>query len=141
MNRRDAMKVLGVAAMATTLSANENKDQYKNRLEMKPKDPKHMTKGELKHTPQITLGKEDAKGYTAVEITVGQGGIIHPSTQNHWIDFIELYADNKLVGRNELMPEISRGLTLFGVKLKGVKSLTAKSGCNIHGIWSSTITL
>jgi superoxide reductase len=141
MNRRDAMKILGAAALATTLSANENKDEYKNRLEMKPENPNKPQKSELKHMPQISLGKTDAKGYTNVEITVGQAGIIHPSTQDHWIDFIELYADNKLVGKNELMPEISRGASSYAVKLKGVKALTAKAGCNLHGIWSSSIKL
>ncbi|MEE8587840.1 MAG: desulfoferrodoxin family protein, partial [Sulfurimonadaceae bacterium] len=74
-----------------------------------------------------------------VEITVGQGGIIHPSTPDHWIDFIELYADGKLVGKSTLEPEISRGAASFALKLDKVKTLTAKSGCNLHGIWTSTL--
>lgn len=143
MNRREALKVAGIAAVTVAVSAQAAKmeEQYMNRLEMKPKDPAHMDKGELKHTPLITLGEKDANGYTMVNITIGQGGIIHPSTPDHWIDFIELYADGKLVGKNTLEPEISRGATAFAVKLDGVKTLKARSGCNLHGIWTSEINV
>ena len=139
MNRREAIKVAGVAAMMVAVSAEAKMaEAAMNRTEMKPKNPEKLEKGELKHTPLITVKGKDAKGYTFVEITVGQGGIMHPSTADHWIDFIELYADGKLVGKSTLEPEISRGAALFSVKLDSVKELKARSGCNIHGIWTST---
>ena len=143
MNRREAIKVAGVAAMMVAISAEAKMEVANmNRMEMKPKDPKKMEKGELKHSPLVTLKeKKDAKGYTLVEITVGQGGIIHPSTPDHWIDFIELYADDKLVGKSTLEPEISRGAASFALKLDNVKVLKAKAGCNLHGIWTTTVTL
>ena len=140
MNRREALKVAGIAAVTAAVGASAKmEEKYMNRLEMKPKDPANKDKGELKHSPLVTLGAKDAKGYTLVEITVGQGGIIHPSTPDHWIDFIELYADGKLVGKSTLEPEISRGAASFALKLDKVKTLTAKSGCNLHGIWTSTL--
>ena len=139
MNRREAIKVAGVAAMMVAVSAEAKMaEEHMNRMEMKPKDPTKLDKGELKHTPLITVKEKDAKGYTQVEINIGQGGIIHPSTQDHWIDFIELYADDKLVGKSTLEPEISRGTASFSVKLDSVKVLKARSGCNLHGIWTST---
>ena len=142
MNRRDSLKALGATALLAAASLNAKEEEpYFNRYEMKPENPNKLTPSELKHTPLITLKEKDEKGYTAVEITVGQGGIIHPSTKDHWIDFIELYADGKLVGKNVLEAEISRGVTLFGVKLDGVHKLTAKAGCNLHGIWSSEVSL
>ena len=142
MNRREALKVATVAVVAVAVSSEARMlESQMNRLEMKPENPNKMEKGELKHTPQITLKGKDAKGYTFVEITVGQGGIMHPSTKEHWIDFIELYADGKLVGKNVLEPEISRGAASFSVKLDGVKTLKARSGCNLHGIWTSTKTV
>ncbi len=142
MNRREAIKVAGVAAMMVAVSAEAKMEVANmNRMEMKPKDPKKMEKGELKHSPLVTLKEKDAKGYTLVEITVGQGGIIHPSTPDHWIDFIELYADDKLVGKSTLEPEISRGAASFALKLDNVKVLKAKAGCNLHGIWTTTVTL
>ncbi len=142
MNRREALKVVGATAVLAAVGAEAKmKEEHMNRLAMKPKDPAHMEKGELKHSPQITLKGKDAKGYTLVEITIGQGGIIHPSTPDHWIDFISLSVDGKLVGKSMLEPEISRGATSFSVKLDNVKTLTAKSGCNLHGIWSTTVSV
>lgn len=143
MNRRDALKIAGLAMVtaAATANATEAKklETPMNRMDMTPKDPAKPTDFELKHMPQITVKEKDAKGFTMVEITIGQKGIIHPSTPDHWIDFIELYADDKLVGKNELQAAISRGATAFAVKLDGVKKLTSKAGCNLHGIWTASV--
>ena len=142
MNRREALKIAGVTAVVVAVGAEAKMlPEHMNRMEMKPKDAKKLDKGELKHSPLVTIKEKDAKGYTLVEITIGQGGIIHPSTPDHWIDFIELYANDKLVGKNILEPEISRGATSFAVKLDGVKVLKARAGCNLHGIWTTTVTL
>jgi len=140
MKRRDALKTAGLMMATLALSAHAAEESLiVNRLEMKPQDAAKPTDFELKHLPQITLKEKDASGYTLVEITVGQDGIIHPSTADHWIDFIALYADDKLVGKNTLEPVISRGASSFAVKLDGIKTLTAKAGCNLHGIWTSTL--
>jgi superoxide reductase len=142
MNRREALKVAGVTVMMAAVSAEAKMQvEHMNRMEMKPKDPLNMDKGELKHSPQVTIKEKDANGYTYIEITVGQDGIIHPSTPDHWIDFIELYADDKLVGKSILEPEISGGVASFAVKLDNVKVLKAKAGCNLHGIWTTTVVL
>ncbi|NOR55908.1 MAG: twin-arginine translocation pathway signal protein [Sulfurovum sp.] len=140
MNRRNALKIAGLATLVATVAVEAKMSvEQMNRTKMSPKDPKNMTKAELKHTPQITLKEKDANGYTQIEITVGQEGIIHPSTKEHWIDFIELYADDVLVGKSTLEPEISRGAASFSVKIDTVKTLKATAGCNLHGIWSSTL--
>ena len=141
MNRRDALKLVGATALLSGVTAQATQEEYKNRMEMKPVNPAKLDKAELKHTPEITLGAKDANGYTQVNITVGQGGIIHPSTPEHWIDFISLYSDGKLVGKVELEAEISRGMTAFTVKLDNVKTLKAKAGCNLHGVWTSTLSV
>ena len=142
MNRRDVFKVAGLAVATVAVGAEAaDESLIVNRTEMKPEDPAKPTDFELKHLPQITVKEKDANGYTMVEITVGQGGIIHPSTPDHWIDFISLYADDKLVGKSVLEAEISRGAASFAVKLDNVKTLTSKAGCNLHGIWSATVKL
>jgi superoxide reductase len=139
MNRREAIKVAGLTALVSAVGAQAGGNEpFMNRQERSPKDPNNMDKGELKHTPLITVKDKDANGYTFVEINLGQGGIVHPSTPGHWIDFIELHADDKLVGKITLEPNISRGATSFSVKLDGVKTLKARAGCNLHGIWTST---
>ena len=148
MNRRKALQTLSASAIilaTTNANANsksaENKKSSFNRIKMSPKDVKNLTKGEKKHTPQIAIKDKDSKGFTLIEINVGSNGVIHPSTKSHWIDFIELYADNRLVGRTELEGEISRGFSSFSVNLKNIKSLKAVAGCNLHGIWERTYTL
>ncbi|MDA7818103.1 class II SORL domain-containing protein [Sulfurimonas sp.] len=142
MNRRDAIKVAGITALVTAVGAEAGGNEpFMNRMEMKPEDTNNMTKGEKKHSPDITIGEKDSKGYTQININVGQDGIMHPSTPDHWIDFIELHVDGKLVGKNTLEAEISRGYTSFSVKLDNAKVLTARSGCNLHGIWTTTKSL
>ena len=142
MNRREALKIVGTTAVLAAVGAEAKmKEEYKNRIQMKAKNPAKLEKSELKHSPLITIKEKDAKGYTLVEITVGQDGIIHPSTPDHWIDFISLCADGKLVGKSLLQPEISRGATLFAVKLDTIQTLTAKAGCNLHGIWTTNLYL
>ena len=139
MKRRDVLRLAGATVIIASTGVFA-KEETKNRKEMKPKNPAKPTDFELKHMPSFTIGAKDKNGYTKVHISVGQG-IEHPSTKEHWIDFIDLYADGKLVGKSILEPEISRGYTSFEVKLDGVKELTSHAGCNLHGIWSSTVTL
>ena len=153
MKRRDALKRLGalglVAAAVPSLASNEKfcdvytkyRAEIKNRNWMKIKDPKHPTKAELKHTPDIKVGETNAKGYTKVEITLGKNGIIHPSTKEHYIDFIEVYADNKLIGKTVFEPGEAMGYVSYNAKLNGAKKIKAVAGCNIHGIWENTISL
>lgn len=142
MKRRDVLKVAGLAVATIAVGAEATEAiPTMNRIEMKPQDAAKPNDSELKHLPLITIKDKDASGYTTVEITVGQAGIIHPSTPDHWIDFISLHADDKLVGKNILEAAISRGATSFAVKLDNVKVLTAKAGCNLHGIWTTTVTL
>jgi superoxide reductase len=111
-----------------------------NRQDMSIKDSDNPTDFELKHTPDIELGTKDEKGYTEVKITIGTG-ILHPSTPDHWIDYIMLYTDNSLVGNIQYEPGKALGYAVFKIKTEGVKKLTAECGCNLHGIWHSEMTL
>ena len=139
MTRREILKAATLTVLATaTVSAYDEK-LVVNKEKMTAKDPKNMTKGELKHTPDITFGNKDTVGYTLVEVSVGQGGIIHPSTEAHWIYEVELYADGKKVDSVTLEPGISRGYLGTRVKLDGVKALSAVAKCNLHGEWTSTL--
>jgi len=141
MDRRSLLKTATLAALATAGCAAYDEKQIVNRQKMKIADPKHPTKAELKHTPEITLGTKDASGYTLVEVTVGQNGIIHPSEPNHWIYEIELYGDNKLIEKVALEPMISRGYLGARVKLDNIATLSAVAKCNLHGSWESHISL
>lgn len=139
MNRRDALKTIAITSAAAATMTTLNADTVTmNTMKMKVQDPENPTDFELKHLPAIEIGDEDDKGYTMVKVTIGQDDIIHPSTPDHWIDYIELYADGRLVGKANLEPVISRGFAAFAVKLEGVKYLKAVELCNLHGIWETT---
>lgn len=112
-----------------------------NRIKMSFQDPDNPNEHELKHTPDIQLGETDEDGFTHIQIILGSKNIIHPTTDNHWIDYIKLFADEKLVGEVLFEPGLSRGFTGFKVMLEGVSVLKAEIGCNIHGIWENQLQL
>jgi len=119
----------------------ESSTSSKNRQLMKIQNPEKPTGLELKHTPEISLGDKDEKGFTKAEITVGSKGIIHPTKVDHWIDYIKLLKDDQLVGEIKIEPGMARGFNAFRVNLDGAKSLKAIIGCNIHGVWENAIKL
>lgn len=142
MKRRDALKVIGVGAVALTTLNAYDKELIANTADMELTDPKNPTDFEYKHMPEIKITDNvDAKGYTLVEVTVGQKGIIHPSDADHWIYKIDLFADEKLVATTELEPVILRGYLGARVKLEGIKELSSKAYCNLHGNFVSKVTL
>ncbi len=135
MKRRVALKLSALLALGFTSLFSYDKSKVVNKLKMKIKDKNNPTKGELKHTPDIKVGEVDKKGYVLVEVSVGQEGIIHPSTKDHWIYNIKLYANGNLVSSVDLEPEISRGYLCARVKKEGLKVLKAEASCNLHGTW------
>jgi len=157
MKRRALLKnlgLLGIIAPFALVSGCEGKEKQENpsgisseaknpkagfnRQKMHIADPEHPTKAELKHTPEIKINKIDDDFYK-VDITIGSQGIIHPTTPEHWIDFIRLYANGELVGEVNFEPGKARGYASFIVKNNNLQTLKAESGCNLHGIWENTV--
>lgn len=141
MKRRDAIKLAALAALATTYASAYDEKLIVNKKKMEIKDPNNLTELELKHSPEITVGAVDSKGYALVEVNIGQKGVIHPSIDNHWIYEIELYADGKKVASVSLEPTTSRGYLASRINTKDIKVLSAVSKCNLHGDYSASIKL
>lgn len=141
MKRRDAIKLAALAALATTYASAYDEKLIVNRKKMEIKDAANPTELELKHSPEIKIGSIDGKGYSLVEVNIGQKGVIHPSEAKHWIYEIELYADAKKVASVSLEPITSRGYLAARVNIKDVKELLAISKCNIHGEYSASVKL
>lgn len=78
-----------------------------------------------KHVPVLT--KIDG-GYKVVV-----GSTAHPMEEKHWIEWIELIADNK-VFRQVLNPGDAPEAT-FHVKADKVE---VRELCNLHGVWKAT---
>lgn len=166
MQRREAFKkmgllgLIGISGMALVSCAGGDKKvekvvpleasiipKYKserellitNREHKSFADPANPTKAELKHTPEISLGDKDERGYTMVNITVGMQGIIHPSTKEHWVDFIKVYVNDRIVLDSEFANGGIRGFSSFYIILEKGDIIRAEAGCNIHGIYKNTL--
>ncbi len=168
MNRRKALKSLGLAsvlgtaglaaacaniqtadsekkskvdttAKETKTSLTERDKLIVNRKKMTFNDPENPTAFEHKHTPDIKVGEKNAKGHTRVDVLIGQKDIIHPTEANHWIDYIQLWQNGKLIGKVEFEIGVAGGFASFYIELKTGDKITAEAGCNLHGIWTSFI--
>ena len=80
--------------------------------------------GNEKHVPVIEK--------TATGVKVKVGSIPHPMEEKHYIEWIELYAD-EAVYRKFLKPA-EKPEAEFCVT---AKNLSARDYCNIHGLWKS----
>ncbi len=135
------VKDIPLEAAIIPLQKSERELLITNRERQTYADPENPTKGELKHTPDISLGDKDEKGNTLVKITVGKEGIIHPATKEHWIDFIKVYVNERMVVDTEFENGGIRGFTYFYIALNKGDKLRAEAACNIHGIYESSITI
>ena len=75
-----------------------------------------------KHVPVI----EAIDG--GVKVTVGS--TLHPMTDEHWIEWIEITADGKLY-RQWLNPG-DEPVATFAID---AAAITAREHCNVHGLW------
>lgn len=87
-------------------------------------DEKTADKTTEKHVPVITI-KDDV-------INVFVGSTEHPMTEEHYIEWIEVIADNKAY-RKFLKPG-EKPEANFKIKADKV---TAREYCNVHGLWKS----
>jgi len=79
--------------------------------------------GKEKHVPVVEM--------TADGFKVKVGSIEHPMEENHYIEWIELIADDK-VYRRFLKPG-KKPEAEFKVKAEQIQ---AREYCNVHGLWS-----
>lgn len=84
---------------------------------------------EEKHVPFI---EEMDKGY---KVTVGKPAL-HPMKEKHWIEYIELFVDGQMVGKEEFTAD-DEPIAFFEVE-KG-KEVFARELCNIHGLWQGEL--
>jgi len=104
----------------------------------KPRDWMSLSNMAKKHVPIIEApGKVKAKESFLVRVKVGGiDGVEHPNTLGHWINWVELYAGERLISRVEFGPEMCDGyLMSLNVTLDEAATLRARGFCNLHGIW------
>jgi len=105
----------------------------------RPADPRKLTDLEKKHLPVISA-PDSVKAGQCFEITVEVGKLLaHPNENGHFIEFVELYADEIYLARADLTAVTTCPAVRFCVALGGaVKELRAYDRCNLHGVWVST---
>jgi len=106
-------------------------------------DPANMTDMMRKHTPLVDIpGKVKVGEPLAVSIKVGGiDGVEHPNLLGHWINWVELYAGERLLGRVEFAPVVSQSEAALNIVLEEPTTLRALASCNLHGLWESTKTV
>ena len=77
-----------------------------------------------KHIPVV----ENADG----KITVKVGSVTHPMEDKHYIEWIEIIADNQSF--YQLLKPGDKPEAVFNV---GVAKVYARAYCNLHGLWKS----
>lgn len=104
----------------------------------KPKDWTNLTGMAKKHVPMIEAPeKVKVKEPFTVKIKVGGiDGVEHPNTLSHWINWVALYAGERLISRVEFEPEMCDGYVVnLNVTLNETTTLRAQAFCNLHGVW------
>lgn len=86
---------------------------------------KDKEEGTEKHRPVI----EKVEGGVKVKV----GSIEHPMTLEHYILFIQLIQNGKIVAGRQLSPE-DKPEVFFAVEGDNIE---ARSYCNLHGLWKS----
>jgi len=105
-------------------------------------DPNNPSDLEKKHIPAIEAPREVRKGqYFDVRVAVGKAQA-HPNEHTHFINAIELYADETGLARVDLTAGLACPRATFCVSLRHpVEELRALAHCNLHGAWMGAETI
>ncbi len=104
----------------------------------KPQQWTNLADMAKKHVPIIEAPeKVKAKEHFTVKIKVGGiDGLEHPNTLGHWINWVQLFAGDRLISKVDFAPEMCNGyLVTLNVTLNETATLKAREFCNLHGVW------
>ena len=105
-------------------------------------DPEKASDLEKKHFPVIIAPGRVKKG-EVFEITVEVGKLLkHPNENGHFIQFIELYADDTFLARIDFTAKTSCPFVTTYISLEySYKKLRAFGRCNLHGTWENGVDI
>lgn len=104
-----------------------------------PSDPDNMTDLEKKHLPVIDAPDSVGVGECFL-VAVEVGTLLnHPNEHGHFIQSIDLYADDTFLARMDLTGVTTCPKVTFAVALPfKAEQLRAFEYCNMHGAWMGT---
>jgi len=91
-----------------------------------------------KHVPNIEApDRIKANEPFAVKIKIGGiDGVEHPNTLSHWVNWVTLYAGERLIAKVEFGSELTdKYVVTLNVTLNESATLRAQEFCNLHGVW------
>lgn len=91
-----------------------------------------------KHTPFITLSTADDG--VVVNVEVGHQ-VPHPNGGDHYITWIDLFANGSPIAHLDLSPEIMLPRFSLLLQLPTGTVIRALEHCNLHGLWAYEVTL
>ena len=97
---------------------------------------------EKKHLPAITVPKKIKKG-ELFEVKVEVGKFLkHPNEPGHFIQFIELYADDTYLTRMDFTAQMTEPIMTTYITLEhSYEKLRAFERCNLHGTWENEVDI
>lgn len=101
-----------------------------------PADDRNLSDLEKKHLPMIDA-PDTVTGDEPFDVTVEVGRLLaHPNEHNHFIQFIDLYADDTFLARCDFASARSWPKATLRVSLSTpAERLRAFAHCNLHGTW------
>ncbi len=117
------------------------KKQFKQNDEIFKESKEKSPEADVKHVPSIQVNKqcELIPEGECNDVMVRIGETLHPSQENHFIQFIDCYQDDKFLERVYLSPDVYPAAAFHLKKSSG--KVTIVENCNIHGYWMNEINL
>ena len=105
-------------------------------------DIEHASDLEKKHLPVISAPARVKKG-ECFEVTVEVGKLMqHPNEPSHFIQFIELYADDTYLTRMDFTARTTCPVMKVCLSLdQSYDKLRAYERCNLHGTWENELDI
>ena len=102
----------------------------------RPRDPNNLTDLERRHVPTVESPPAVRRG-DCFPVTVEVGRTLrHPNERGHFIEFIDLYADEVLLAHVGLTAVNACPKATVTVSVThGAAKLRAMARCNLHGMW------
>jgi desulfoferrodoxin-like iron-binding protein len=99
-------------------------------------DPVNLTEIEQLHAPVIEVPAAIAAG-EMFAVTVKIAKYPHAMAASHYIQFVDLYADQTFLSRVTFTPTAPRPKVTFFIELTESTTLRAVAFCNLDGFWES----
>ena len=117
-------------------SANKAEQNFFGQVN-RAKDPGKLQGVEVGHVPQIKAPDSiDTDEPFEVEIQVGKS--LHEMAPLHYIDWVDLYADDIFLAKFILTPKFTQPVCKVVLTLNKSTTLRAVEHCNLHGLWEGT---